>query len=120
METFVLVVHILIAVVMIALILLQQGKGAEAGASFGSGASGTVFGGAGAAGFLVKLTAGLAVLFFVTSLVLAVYAKSAAQNVFGIPLEDEAAEIEGLPVLPGDSKVPAAPASPDLPTAPVE
>ena len=55
METLVLAVHILVAVVMIALILLQQGKGAEMGASFGSGASGTVFGSAGSAGFLLSL-----------------------------------------------------------------
>lgn len=118
METLVLVVHILIAIFMIVLIMLQQGKGAEAGASFGSGASGTVFGGAGSAGFLTKLTAGLALLFFVTSLSLAVYAKSQSKNMFGIPLEDGPAETQGLPDLPTDSKVPPAPVSSDLPVAP--
>ncbi len=118
METLVLVVHILIAIVMIALILLQQGKGAEAGASFGSGASGTVFGGAGSAGFLTKLTAGLALVFFVTSLSLAVYAKSKTQNMFGIPLDDAPAETQGLPDLPTQSKVPPAPISSDLPVVP--
>ena len=51
METFILVLHVLIAIAMTGLILLQQGKGAEMGASFGAGASQTVFGSAGSAGF---------------------------------------------------------------------
>ncbi len=74
METLVLVIHCLVAVVMVGLILLQRGKGAEAGASFGSGASQTVFGAAGAASFLTKLTAGLSVVFMMTSLTLAYFA----------------------------------------------
>ncbi len=74
MENFVLLVHCLIAVVMIGLILLQQGKGAEAGASFGAGASQTVFGAAGSASFLTKVTAWLAAVFMVTSLSLAYFA----------------------------------------------
>ena len=61
MESFVLVVHVIIASVMIIFILMQQGKGAEAGASFGGGGSQTVFGSAGSASFLTKLTAGLIV-----------------------------------------------------------
>ncbi len=66
----ILVIHVLIATGLIALVLLQQGKGADAGAAFGSGASGTVFGSQGSASFLTRTTAVLATLFFVTSLTL--------------------------------------------------
>ena len=84
METVVLVIHSLVAVSIVALILLQQGKGADAGASFGGGASNTVFGSLGAAPFLTKLTAILAVVFFMTSLGLAVLANNAAKKTFVI------------------------------------
>lgn len=84
METVVLVIHSLVAVSIVALILLQQGKGADAGASFGGGASNTVFGSLGAAPFLTKLTAILAIVFFITSLGLAVLANNAAKKTFVI------------------------------------
>ena len=84
METVVLVIHSLVAVSIVALILLQQGKGADAGASFGGGASNTVFGSLGAAPFLTKLTAILAIIFFITSLGLAVLANNAAKKTFVI------------------------------------
>ena len=64
-------VHVLLALMIIGLVLLQRGKGAEAGAGFGSGASGTVFGARGTATLFSKLTAVFAALFFVTSLSLA-------------------------------------------------
>lgn len=80
MFTVILVLHIVFAISMIGLILLQHGKGADAGASFGAGAAGTVFGAAGSANFLTRLTAVLAALFFVTSLALAAHAKKAAQD----------------------------------------
>jgi preprotein translocase subunit SecG len=67
----ILVVHVFLAVAIIGLVLLQRGKGADAGAGFGSGASGTVFGARGSATALSKATAVLATLFFVTSLSLA-------------------------------------------------
>ena len=63
--------HVLLALGLIGLILIQRGKGAEAGAAFGAGASGTVFGAAGSGSFLTRLTGVLATLFFVTSLSLA-------------------------------------------------
>ena len=81
METILLIVHVLVGASVIGLVLMQQGKGADAGASFGGGASQTVFGSAGAGSFLVKLTAGLAALFFATSLALAVIAKQNAEAV---------------------------------------
>src|ERR1700724_1472218 len=68
---FILGVHILLAFFIIALVLMQRGKGAEAGAGFGSGASGTVFGARGTTTLFSKLTAVFAALFFVTSLSLA-------------------------------------------------
>ena len=63
MENFILIFHFLIAVILIGLVLLQQGKGAEAGASFGSGASQTVFGSAGSWNFFSKATAVLSTIF---------------------------------------------------------
>lgn len=71
METVVLVIHVVATISLVALVLLQQGKGADLGAAFGSGASNTVFGSIGSASFLTKLTAGIALVFFVTSLTLA-------------------------------------------------
>lgn len=60
-------IHVLVAIVLIGLVLIQHGKGADIGASFGSGASGTVFGSQGTGTFLFKLTGGLALVFFVSS-----------------------------------------------------
>lgn len=87
LEQIILVVHILTAISIIGLILLQQGKGADMGASFGSGSSQTVFGAQGSGNVLSQGTAILAALFFVTSLGLAVYAKNQAAEAgqVGIP-----------------------------------
>jgi preprotein translocase subunit SecG len=71
LHTATIVFHVLIAAAIVALVLLQRGKGADAGAGFGAGASGTVFGARGSASFLSRMTATLAALFFATSLTLA-------------------------------------------------
>ena len=71
LHSIVLVVHALVALMIIGLVLLQRGKGAEAGTGFGAGASGTVFGARGSANFLSHATGVLATLFFMTSLALA-------------------------------------------------
>jgi len=71
MQTPVLVIHTLIALAIVALVLIQRGKGADAGAAFGSGASGTVFGSRGSTSFFSRATAILATAFFATSLTLA-------------------------------------------------
>ncbi len=68
MYQLILLVHVLIAILIIGLVLIQHGKGADIGASFGSGASNTVFGSRGTGGFLFKFTGGLVLVFFVTSL----------------------------------------------------
>lgn len=80
-EQIVIIVHVLIAVAIVGLILLQQGKGADAGASFGGGGSQTVFGAAGGGNALTRATAILATLFFVTSFSLAVIAKQKASEI---------------------------------------
>lgn len=94
MENFILVVHVLLALGIIGLIMLQQGKGAEAGASFGSGSSQTVFGAAGTGNFFSRMTGILAAIFFVTSVALAVVAKN--NSVINEDFLPEAAAIESL------------------------
>lgn len=73
-HTLILVAHVVIAVALIGLVLVQQGKGADAGAAFGSGSSATMFGSRGSASFLSRTTAVLATAFFLTSLTLAYFA----------------------------------------------
>ena len=70
MQQIVLIIHFLIAIFLIVVVLIQRGKGASMGAAFGSGASTTVFGSKGSVGFLLKLTVGLGILFFATSIFL--------------------------------------------------
>lgn len=70
----IIIFHVLLGLAIIGLVLMQHGKGADAGAAFGSGASGTLFGARGAASFLSRTTAMIATLFFITSLTLAVLA----------------------------------------------
>ncbi len=102
MSSIILSIHVIIAVILIGLILVQHGKGADAGAAFGSGASSTVFGSQGSASFLTRLTAGLATAFFVTTLVLAYNTKS---NVTGkdevdIPTPVEQIKDQAIPEVP--------------------
>ncbi|MGD8484051.1 MAG: preprotein translocase subunit SecG [Thioalkalispiraceae bacterium] len=79
LHNILLVIHVIIAVALIGLVLIQQGKGADAGAAFGGGASGTVFGAQGASSFLTRTTAILAALFFLTSLTLTYLATQQAK-----------------------------------------
>ncbi len=74
MQLILTVLHLVLAIGMIALVLLQHGKGADAGAAFGSGASSTVFGAQGSGSFLSRSTAIIATLFFITSIALAYFA----------------------------------------------
>ena len=83
----VLIAHTLIALLIIVLVLLQRGKGADAGAAFGAGASGTVFGARGSSSFFSRATAVCATLFFVSSLALA-YLSSQATDAPSSLLED--------------------------------
>jgi len=90
MGQIILVIHVLIAVTLVVLVLLQHGKGADAGAAFGSGASSTVFGSQGSSSFLVRVTTGLAVGFFLTSLTLAFIAARQVAPVSVADLIDDA------------------------------
>ncbi len=119
MEQLVLIFHVLAAISIVGLILLQQGKGADMGASFGSGASQTLFGSSGSGNALTRATAILATLFFCTSLGLAYVAKQKAgtdgldfddqipaleesRNVAPVPANDEIPELQGLEQDMGD------------------
>lgn len=86
-ETLVLVFHVLAALAIIGLVLIQHGKGADMGAGFGSGASTTVFGSGGAGNFLTRMTTVIAIAFFLTSFGLAYFAKerSLLASEVGIP-----------------------------------
>lgn len=104
MYTLILVVHVIAAIAIVVLILLQQGKGASMGASFGAGASQTIFGSQGSGNFFSRMTAIIATVFFITSFGLAYFARENAMvRDVGIPvLEQEIPEIEetsDVPVL---------------------
>jgi preprotein translocase subunit SecG len=97
LHSAVVIFHLLIAAAIVALVLLQRGKGADAGAGFGAGASGTVFGARGSASFLSRTTATLAALFIATSLGLAYMggrAPAAPKSVIDrVNLQDKAPEL---------------------------
>lgn len=104
MESLILAVHIVIGLAIIVFVLLQQGKGAEAGASFGAGASQTLFGSVGTWNFFSKVTAFLATAFFITSFTLAVLAsKNTEVDSQLLP------ELEMLEQVPDTGEVPEIP-----------
>ena len=106
MEFIVWVLHLLVAASVVGLVLLQHGKGADMGAAFGSGSSGSLFGASGSANFLSRTTAMLATAFFVTSLSLAYFSGT----------KHKVAEPLSVPAVPA---APAAPAMPqEVPAAP--
>ena len=116
LQTILLSVHVAISLGLVALVLLQQGKGADMGAAFGSGASGTMFGARGSASFLSRMTAALATGFFVVSLSLAFLA-GRSERVESLTdsitetVEPQQEAVEEAPDLPAD--VPQLPNSED-------
>jgi preprotein translocase subunit SecG len=108
-------VHVLLALMIIGLVLLQRGKGAEAGAGFGSGASGTVFGARGTSTLFSKLTAVFAAMFFATSLTLAYIGARPSSEPTSV-LERAAQAATATPP-PAPAPAPAAPA-PAVPNPP--
>ena len=96
METLILVIHVLAAVAIVGLVLLQHGKGADVGAAFGSGSAGSVFGASGTANFLSRMTSIAAVVFFVTSLGLTWYSSDRSES-RGIMANPPAKEAPSLP-----------------------
>ncbi len=110
--TIIVVVHVLVCIALILIVLLQAGKGAEMGAAFG-GASQTIFGSAGAMGFLSKLTTVAAVIFMITSLVLTF---STTRRVSTIMKERPAPATPAAPSgLPAQPQVPQTPQTPQTP-----
>lgn len=108
-HTLILVAHIVVAVALIALVLLQQGKGADAGAAFGSGASATMFGSRGSASFLSRTTAALATVFFVTSLTLAYFSTQTSAPRSIVERVQAEKPVQPLPQGGGPSDVPKLP-----------
>ena len=123
----VLVVQMLTALAMIGLVLIQHGKGADMGASFGSGASGSLFGATGSANFLSRSTAALAAIFFVCTLALAYFGNERARPSQGTSVLDQpaaavaASAASAMPASsPSAAQIPAAiPAASGIATAPV-
>jgi len=119
-------IHVLCTIAIIGLVLIQHGKGADAGAAFGGGggASGSLFGSQGSANFLSRTTAIIATIFFLTSLSLTyLYShtskpKSVTESVMEAPVETPSLdEAPGLPAVPVDEPIPAGSAD-DVPAAP--
>ncbi len=96
MQILVVIVHVIVAIILIMMVLLQKGKGADIGAAFG-GASQTVFGPRGAQSFLSKLTTGAAVLFMITSLVLAIAESKKSSVMEGVKQEQTAPAVPPAP-----------------------
>jgi preprotein translocase subunit SecG len=127
LESILLVVHVMVALAVCGFVLLQHGKGADMGAAFGSGASGSLFGAAGSANFLSRTTAVLAAVFFLSSLGLTWFGtthNSAPKSVIekgvmdALPV-DKAAEVPVAPAVPAPAQGGAAePAKSTAPAAP--
>ncbi len=117
MNTALVVLHVVVCFFLIAVVLLQRGRGAEIGAVFGGGASSTVFGGRGAGNFLTKLTTASAVIFMLTSFTLSYrWSGSGKDRLFEEGVEQEAVaeeslfeEIETVPADPSAAGIPALP-----------
>lgn len=139
MQTILTVFHLFLALGLVGLVLMQHGKGADAGAAFGSGASATVFGARGSGSFLSRTTAILAALFFLTSMALAYFAAQVGEpeglmegveapvapvavevqeETLAVPAPPEAVERTDVPSVPGGAGTEAP--APDVPAPAVE
>ena len=96
MQAVITILHILVCVFLVAVVLLQRGRGAQVGAVFGGGGGGTMFGAGGAGNFLTKLTTGSAIVFMLTSLSLSYLGITGSSE----RLFDEAIEAEAEPAAP--------------------
>lgn len=112
METLVWSVHVILAVVLIVLVLLQHGKGADMGAAFGSGSAGSLFGASGSATFLSRTTGMVAAMFFISSMSLTYLSMNRTENLGVMSLIEDtiegAAEETSQPIVTdtGDNKIP--------------
>jgi len=121
--------HVFVSIAMIGIVLLQSGKGAEMGASFGAGGSQTVFGASGGSTFMNKLTTGVAIIFMLTSLTLAHLSTSGSsssimsgKNAPAAPAPQTAPATPAAPqgAAPATPAIPAAPTTPAAPVAPAK
>ncbi|MGC2423699.1 MAG: preprotein translocase subunit SecG [Nitrospirota bacterium] len=124
MITFLTVIHVFVCLAVVLIVLLQQGKGADIGATFGTGGSQTVFGGRGAGNFLTKLTAAAGAIFMITSLALAIIeSHGSSSSIVRVPSGPTAPPAATRPAIPqkGAPFVPATPSgAPSMPAAPVQ
>ena len=97
MQQILLIIQILLCIALVVIVLLQQGRGADAGASFGGGSSGSLFGSRGPASFLSKVTAGLAALFFANSLALAYISGQSVEHRSVVERVQSVSETSGQP-----------------------
>lgn len=134
MQTILTVAQVFLSLGLIGLVLIQHGKGADAGAAFGSGASQTVFGAQGSGSFLTRITAIVATLFFLTSMALAYYATQGNKPAAGLmddvedaaiidvapePLKAEPASVSDIPAVPVESGLGQDKTDSDVPVPPV-
>jgi preprotein translocase subunit SecG len=123
MENLITVIHVLAAAGVISLVLLQHGKGADMGAAFGSGASGSLFGVSGSSNFMSKATAACVVVFFATSLTLAYMAshRAGGGSVINGAVKTQAVKTESAPTetkavdAQSEQTTPAGSAAKDIP-----
>ena len=109
MTAFLISLHVAVCIALIVIVLLQMGKGAQAGASFGAGSSQTVFGASGGGSFMGKVTAGAAVIFMLTSLTLAYfYGSPESQTVMPSAVSAPAQSVQEPAALPSPTETPAA------------
>lgn len=104
LNVFLITLHVSVSLLLVSMVLLQKGKGADIGAAFGGGASNTIFGPRGAQSFLSKLTAGAAIIFMLSSLILALNAAKKGSIMEGVSQEQ-------TQTAPLTAPVPAEPAS---------
>lgn len=100
MYQFILIIHVLTVACLIVLVLVQQGKGATMGAAFGSGASQTVFGSRGSGSFLLRVTIGFALVFFLTSIGLNYLASRSVKQAQQVNLPMTAMPSQEIPAVP--------------------
>ena len=119
MSTALIVIHLILAIGLVGLVLIQHGKGADMGTAFGAGASGSVFGSSGAGNFLTRSTAIFAGLFFLTSLALAYFAMQTGQETslmenIAAPVAVEQTPATDLPTIPADTSTENQSSVPDI------
>jgi preprotein translocase subunit SecG len=111
--SLILTIHVIVGASVIGLVLIQHGKGADMGAAFGSGSSGSLFGSSGSANFLSRTTAVLAAVFFCTSLSLSYLASSAPRAGSGSVMDN--AKVDESPAVPVPTGLPANSRAKDIP-----